>query len=137
MKRKYFEKIEALNSPLQLKLDAVISQLAFNDDGLIPVITQDQSSHQILMFAWMNQQALLQTIETKQMTYWSRSRNRLWIKGETSGHIQVLKSMSIDCDGDVVLCKVEQTGCACHTGRKNCFYIDIDLENKTVNIPSI
>ena len=84
------------------------------------------------MFAWMNKTSLSQTILTKRMTYWSRSRECLWIKGESSGHTQSLISMSFDCDGDVILCRVEQAGVACHTGRPNCFYLNVDLDKSQV-----
>jgi len=86
------------------------------------------------MFAWMNVEALEHTLSSRRMTYWSRSRNKLWIKGESSGHTQALVSMSFDCDGDTILCQVEQSGAACHTGRPNCFYLDVELEQKQVRI---
>lgn len=86
------------------------------------------------MLAWMNKQALLLTISTKRMTYWSRSRERLWKKGETSGHVQALVSISFDCDGDAILCQVDQTGAACHTGRADCFYLKVDVKKQQVFI---
>ncbi|MCG8317248.1 MAG: phosphoribosyl-AMP cyclohydrolase, partial [Pseudomonadales bacterium] len=106
--------------------------LAFNEQGLIPVITQAANTKTMLMFAWMNKEALQQTIATKRMTYWSRSRQQLWIKGETSGHVQRVVSMAFDCDGDAILCQVEQEGAACHTGRQSCFYLNVDPENQQV-----
>ena len=134
MQRSYFQGVENYTDQSVLELDEVIENLAFNDQGLIPVITQDATSKDVLMFAWMNKESLLLTISTKQVTYWSRSRQKLWKKGETSGHIQALVSMSFDCDGDVILCEVNQTGAACHTGRPGCFYLKVDLEQSKVVI---
>ena len=132
MNRDYFISLEKLNNKTQLDLSDVIDQLAFDEQGLIPVITQDASTKSILMFAWMNKQALEKTILDRRMTYWSRSRQKLWIKGETSGHTQELVAMSFDCDGDAILCLVDQSGAACHTGRPDCFYLQVDLDNKQV-----
>ena len=94
----------------------------FNADGLIAAIAQDSDTGEVLMLAWMNAEALLRTIETRIATYWSRSRNALWVKGETSGHKQQVLEIRIDCDQDAVLLIVQQIGGACHTGRKSCFY---------------
>ncbi|GGD19083.1 hypothetical protein GCM10011342_29740 [Aquisalinus flavus] len=94
----------------------------FNEAGLIPAIAQDAVTGDILMMAWMNQEAIDKTLATGEVHYWSRSRAGLWHKGATSGHIQTLVSMHIDCDQDVLLVKVSQTGAACHTGRDTCFY---------------
>ena len=113
-------------------LNEVIGQLAFNDQGLIPVITQDAKTKNMLMFAWMNKEALQITLVTQKMTYWSRSRQKLWIKGETSGHVQKVVSMSFDCDGDAILCQVEQEGAPCHTGRQSCFYLNVEADNQQV-----
>jgi len=134
MQRPYFQKLEQHDNQLTVELTEIINNLAFNEQGLIPVITQDATTKEVLMFAWMNQDSLHKTIVTKRMTYWSRSRNALWIKGETSGHTQSLVSMSFDCDGDVVLCQVEQIGAACHTGRTACFYLNVDFEKSQVII---
>lgn len=134
MKHSYFQSLENLPSGTAFELDDMIEQLVFNEQGLIPVITQDAETKEILMFAWMNKRALEETLSTKRITYWSRSRNQLWIKGETSGHTQALVSMAFDCDGDVILCKVNQSGAACHTGRPDCFYLDVDIENRKVHI---
>ena len=90
--------------------------------GLIAAIAQDATSNEVLMIAWMNQEALAKTLETKRATYFSRSRNSLWVKGETSGHFQEVVDIKFDCDGDAVLMKVNQTGAACHTGEKSCFH---------------
>lgn len=94
----------------------------FSADGLIAAIAQDATSGEVLMLAWMNADALKATLETKRATYWSRSRAALWVKGETSGNVQEIVEIRIDCDQDAVLLKVNQTGGACHTGRDSCFY---------------
>ena len=94
----------------------------FNADGLIPAIAQDADNGQILMMAWMNAEALAETLRGGQVCYWSRSRGALWRKGETSGNVQELVDLSIDCDGDTILMQVRQTGAACHTHRRSCFY---------------
>lgn len=100
--------------------------VAYNEKGLVPVITQDDETGEVLMMAWMNEEALRQSLETKRMTYYSRSRQCLWVKGETSGHFQELVSMAIDCDGDTLLARVIQQGAACHTGNRTCFYRRLD-----------
>lgn len=92
------------------------------NNGLIPVIVQDEKDHQVLMLAYMNEESLKQTMETKIATYYSRSRQSLWVKGETSGHFQHVKHMYLDCDYDTILMIVKQDGVACHTGRKSCFF---------------
>jgi len=100
--------------------------------GLLPVIAQDWSTGEVLMLAYMNELAWEKTLETGKVHYWSRSRSKLWLKGETSGHVQVLKEAYVDCDGDTILVKVEQLGgAACHTGYKSCFYRRVD-EGKLV-----
>ena len=102
---------------------AYFNDLTFNDDGLIPAIAQDKSSGKILMLAWMNREAVSETISTGQAVYWSRSRQMLWRKGESSGHYQQIDGISLDCDGDVLILSVEQIGgIACHTGRRSCFF---------------
>lgn len=98
----------------------------FNADGLIGAIVQDHETRQVLMFAWMNADALSKTIETGRATYWSRSRQELWVKGETSGNTQHVVELHIDCDQDAILLMVNQTGGACHTGRTSCFYRKIE-----------
>lgn len=98
-------------------------QPKFGPDGLIPCITSDHATNEVLMFAFMNAEALAHTIKTKKATYWSRSRNKLWVKGEESGNAQLVKELLVDCDQDVVLLKVENIGgAACHNGYKSCFY---------------
>ena len=95
---------------------------------LIAAIAQDASNGEVLMIAWMNEEALRKTLSTKKVTYWSRSRNQLWTKGESSGHTQELISVRYDCDGDALLLQVEQTGAACHTGERTCFHREIGLD---------
>ncbi len=100
-----------------------LDEIRFDDNGLIPAIAQDASSGKILMMAWMNRESLQLTADKKEAVYWSRSRGKLWHKGEESGHIQKVVELRFDCDEDVILLKVEQQGgIACHTGRESCFY---------------
>jgi phosphoribosyl-AMP cyclohydrolase len=98
------------------------ASLAFDSRGLIPAIAQDHATGEVLMLAWMNAAALAQTLETGQVTYWSRSRAELWVKGASSGHVQRLVELRIDCDRDALLLRVDQTGPACHTNRRSCFH---------------
>ena len=107
--------------------------LTYNDQGLIPCIAQDAESGDVLMMAWMNAEAVAQTLATGRVTYWSRSRQSFWIKGETSGHIQKLVELRVDCDRDCLLALVHQTGPACHTNRRSCFYTAI-IDGKEVEI---
>ncbi|HIG27278.1 MAG TPA: phosphoribosyl-AMP cyclohydrolase [Verrucomicrobiales bacterium] len=97
-------------------------QLKFNTDGLIPAIVQEHQSGRVLMMAWMNQASLEKTIESGNTCFWSRSRQKFWIKGETSGHLQKVKDIALDCDADTLLIQVEQTGAACHEGYQSCFF---------------
>ncbi|WP_421704194.1 phosphoribosyl-AMP cyclohydrolase [Aliiroseovarius sp.] len=99
-----------------------VTSLKFDEKGLIPAIAQDATSGEVLMVAWMNAEAVERTIETRRVTYWSRSRQSFWIKGESSGHIQELVDFRFDCDRDCLLVTVNQTGAACHTHRRSCFY---------------
>ncbi|MGA9409163.1 MAG: phosphoribosyl-AMP cyclohydrolase [Roseobacter sp.] len=99
--------------------------LTFNEVGLVPAIAQDAESGEVLMLAWMNAESIARTLETKRVTYWSRSRQAFWVKGETSGHTQELVDMRIDCDRDCLLLVIRQTGPACHTGRRSCFYTSV------------
>lgn len=104
----------------------LLDEVKFNSDGLIPAIAQDAGTNEILMMAWMNKESLQTTIETKRATYWSRSRRKLWVKGEESGNTQEVQSIHLDCDSDVVLLKVHQVGgAACHTGHRTCFYREV------------
>jgi phosphoribosyl-AMP cyclohydrolase len=97
-------------------------QLKFNPDGLVPAIIQEQGTGRVLMMAWMNRASLETTIATGKTHFWSRSRQKFWMKGESSGHTQVVKDIACDCDGDTLLIQVEQTGAACHEGYKSCFF---------------
>jgi len=101
------------------------STLTYDDRGLIPVIAQDHASGEVLMMAWMNAESVAQTLQTGRMTYWSRSRQKFWAKGESSGHVQTLVEMRVDCDRDCLLALVDQTGPACHTDRRSCFFTAI------------
>lgn len=106
----------------------------FNADGLVAAIAQDAGTGEVLMLAWMNADALAATIETGRATYWSRSRGALWVKGETSGHVQDVIEIRIDCDQDAILLKVNQTGGACHTGRPSCFYRILSQDGRSLSV---
>lgn len=109
-----------------------LNQVRFDADGLIPAIAQDAADGTILMVAWMNAEALSETVRTGHAVYWSRSRQRLWRKGEESGHQQHVQEIRLDCDADVILLKVEQKGgIACHTGRRSCFFQRLDTQGET------
>ncbi len=101
-------------------------QLKFNPDGLIPAIIQEQATGRVLMMAWMNRASLEQTIQSGQTHFWSRSRQKFWRKGETSGHTQTVKDIAFDCDGDTLLIQIEQIGAACHEGYKSCFFRSVE-----------
>ncbi len=110
-----------------------IQSIKWDEDGLVPVIAQDYRTNKILMFAWMNQEALALTQKNKKAFYWSRSRKKIWEKGEESGHVQNVHEIRLDCDGDVILLKIEQIeNIACHTGRETCFYQKLDDKNMWV-----
>lgn len=134
MNKAFFKQHENINSSTPIDLQQCLSNLTFNSDGLISVITQCVITGEVLMQAWMNKTAIQKTLETKYVTYWSRSRNKYWVKGETSGHTQHLKSMRFDCDGDAILCLVEQQGAACHTGRLSCFYLEVNTPDQNVQV---
>jgi len=108
-------------------IDPAVKALLKDPAALIPAIVQDVSSNEVLMLAYMNTESLALTLSTGKATYWSRSRNELWIKGATSGHFQEVNSVSLDCDGDAILLKVTQTGVACHTGDRTCFHTPLEL----------
>nr|WP_028708572.1 phosphoribosyl-AMP cyclohydrolase [Propionicicella superfundia] len=108
---------------------AVSSRLKLTSDGLVPVVVQDATSGAVLMMAWANEDALAHTLASRQGTYWSRSRQELWIKGLTSGNVQHVREVRLDCDGDTVLYRVDQTGPACHTGTASCFTATVLLED--------
>jgi len=104
----------------------ILNEIKFNSEGLIPAIAQDDATGDVLMMAWMNRESLQETVQTKRAVYWSRSRGKLWRKGEESGNYQDVKSIHIDCDGDVILLRVKQMGdAACHTGHRTCFYREV------------
>ena len=105
--------------------------LKWNDEGLIPVIAQQYDTQETLMLAWMNAASLQETLATGRMCYWSRSRQSLWRKGDTSGHTQMLKELRMDCDGDTLLALVDQKGAACHTGQRSCFFRTIEGDKLT------
>ncbi|NYT52413.1 MAG: phosphoribosyl-AMP cyclohydrolase [Candidatus Vesicomyosocius endoextente] len=109
---------------------SVLKQIKFDEKGLIPAISQDFKTGEILMFAWMNQESLRLTIKKQQAVYYSRSRQKIWFKGEESGHVQHIKEIFTDCDNDVILLKIEQVGgISCHTGRMSCFFQQLDKKN--------
>ena len=103
-------------------INAVLDALKYNADGLVPAIAQQYDSKEVLMMAWMNRDSVAETLKTGRVCYWSRSRSKLWRKGEESGQVQTLKDFRLDCDADTILVMVDQKGVACHTGRNNCFY---------------
>ena len=106
----------------------LLEQIKFDSNGLVPVITQDYKTNEVLMMAYMNEEAFIKSMETGKVHYFSRSRNKLWLKGETSGHFQIIKSVNLDCDGDALLIKVEQVEAACHTGHYSCFYRELNKD---------
>ena len=117
-----FRQLESLASGGSVPLSSALDELPWNADGLLPAISQQFDSGEVLMMAWMNRDALDETLSTGRVCFWSRSRQALWRKGESSGQVQMLKELRFDCDGDTILLKVDQTGPACHTGRRDCFY---------------
>ena len=117
-------------------LQQLLDRVSFDVNGLVPAIAQQHDSGEVLMVAWMNREALAETVRTGQVCYWSRSRQALWRKGETSGQTQRLKELRIDCDGDVLLLLVDQTGVACHTGRRSCFFTAL-RDGKLVTIAEV
>lgn len=100
----------------------LLAALRFGSDGLIPAVAQQHDSGEVLMLAWMNRDAVTETLKTGRVCYWSRSRKQLWRKGESSGHVQRLVELRVDCDGDALLVRVDQSGAACHTGTRSCFF---------------
>ena len=134
MKNSYFESIELLKGFQILALQGLIGQLNFNEKDLIAVITQDATSKKILMLAWMTVESIDKTSSTGCMIYWFRSREKLWIKGQTIDHIQALESIQIVCDADALLCLVNQTGMACHMGGDHDFYFNVEISNRTAYV---
>lgn len=127
-----FERLEDAAVGTAVALPQVLDALAYNADGLIPAIAQRHDTAEVVMFAWMNRAALEETLTTGRVCYYSRSKQRLWRKGEESGNAQRLVNLRIDCDGDVLLLTVDQTGPACHTGRRSCFYLQVDRDRVVV-----
>ena len=118
--------------------EALLDAIQFNADGLVAAIAQQHDTGEILMFAWMNRDAFAETLATGRAVYWSRSREALWRKGEISGQVQRIVSLRLDCDGDVLLLRVDQTGVACHTGRRSCFFREVQNgEWVTISEPEV
>ncbi|WP_040726603.1 phosphoribosyl-AMP cyclohydrolase [Thiomicrorhabdus sp. Kp2] len=127
-----FKQLEKAQQGEQFDWQELKSQIKFDADGLIPAIAQQFDTKEVLMMAWMNSQSLEETLQTGRVCYWSRSRQNYWRKGEESGQVQLLKSLTFDCDGDAILLQVDQTGPACHTGRKSCFYTQVEAGKVTI-----
>lgn len=121
-----FKDNEQQASGFRVALNTALDNLRYNDAGLVPAIARQHDSGEVLMMAWMNRAAIEETLATGRVCYYSRSRGGLWRKGESSGQTQILKSLRIDCDGDTLLLDVDQTGPACHTGRRDCFFWRVD-----------
>ena len=132
--RAYFRALESDAAGTTYPLGDILQQVRFNSDGLIPAVAQEAVTGEVLMLAWMNRESLELTLSSGRMTYWSRSRQALWLKGESSGCFQVVESASLDCDGDALLFRVHQTGGACHTGRRSCFYLAMDATQGRVTM---
>ncbi|WP_205742480.1 phosphoribosyl-AMP cyclohydrolase [Halomonas borealis] len=127
-----FKRLEGAEPDSRHPLSGVLAAIPFDDDGLIPAIAQQHDSGEVLMMAWMNREALDETLASGRVCYWSRSRGKLWRKGESSGQQQHLKSATLDCDGDTLLLQVDQTGPACHSGRRSCFYLALEHEGARI-----
>jgi len=125
-------KLEKMNSEQAAK--SFFDQLKFNADGLIPAIIQEKSTGRVLMMAWMNRASLESTMATGKTHFWSRSRQKYWMKGESSGHLQTVKDISFDCDGDTLLLQVEQIGAACHEGYQSCFFRSVQEGGQFIQI---
>jgi len=123
MKNEYYLALESSSLGATVNLAEALDNLNFNEDGLVPAIAQQHDTGEVLMLAWMNRDSIGETLRTGHVCYWSRSRQSYWRKGESSGHMQHLIELRIDCDGDAILCLVDQSGPACHTERRNCFYL--------------
>ena len=131
-----FRQLEA-DAPPAVDTATLLTALRFDAAGLVPAIAQQHDTGEVLMLAWMNRAAVEETLASGRAVYFSRSRKALWRKGETSGNVQRLISVHVDCDGDAVLLKVDQRGPACHTGRRTCFYIDVDAGAASVDTPRL
>lgn len=127
-----FKSLESAATDSRHSAGDIIDAARFNEAGLIPAIAQQHDSGEVLMMAWMNRQALEETLNTQRVCYWSRSKGKLWRKGESSGQQQHLHSAAFDCDGDTLLLQVDQTGPACHSGRRSCFYIALEGDQARV-----
>jgi phosphoribosyl-AMP cyclohydrolase len=125
---KFFKQLETAKPGFTVGLERALAQLRWSGDGLMPAVAQQYDSGEVLMLAWMNADSLRETLQTGRVCYWSRSRGSYWRKGESSGHVQKLIEIRIDCDGDSLLLLVDQTGPACHTNRRSCFYNAVDGE---------
>jgi phosphoribosyl-AMP cyclohydrolase len=120
----------------EMAIERLLEAVSFDANGLVAAIAQRHGTGEVLMLAWMNRDAVRETLKTGQVTYWSRSRQALWRKGETSGHRQALRALRIDCDGDALLLEVDQTGAACHTNRPNCFFREVGQDGLvTISAP--
>ncbi len=132
-----FSQWEQLAQENTIALDVFLDALPFNAEGLLPAIAQQFDSKEVLMLAWVNRASLLLSLQEKTAVYWSRSRQALWRKGESSGQTQQLKEVRLDCDGDSILFLVDQTGPACHTGRRNCFYFSVEADQVRINATAL
>ncbi|MGB1465532.1 MAG: phosphoribosyl-AMP cyclohydrolase [Alcanivorax nanhaiticus] len=128
-----FKQNEHQPEGFQASLKEALDNLKYNAEGLVPAIAQQHDTGEVLMMAWMNREAIEETLNTGRVCYFSRSRNTLWRKGESSGQVQLLKELRFDCDADTVLVSVDQTGPACHTGRRDCFYWKADANSVTID----
>ena len=128
-----FKDLEAGRVGDSVALETALAALPWNADGLLPAIAQQHDSGEVLMLAWMNRDALDETLHSGRACYWSRSRQSLWRKGESSGQVQVVKGVRFDCDGDTILLSVDQAGPACHTGRRDCFFHRVDGDRLVID----
>ena len=112
----------------------ILSELKYDSDGLVAAVIQDRTNNEVLMVGYMNAEAIKQTLSTGRVCFWSRSRQKLWIKGETSGHTQIVESVAVDCDGDALLIKVEQKVAACHTGYRSCFFREVSPDGESTRV---
>lgn len=133
-----FQQLEPAHPAIDLPdLNTLLDAIQFNEHGLLPAIAQQFDSGEVLMMAWMNREALEETLTTRRVCYYSRSRRTLWRKGESSGQQQQLISAALDCDGDTLLLQVDQTGPACHSGRRSCFYIELGDHKVAIHAPPL
>ncbi|MFC3285295.1 phosphoribosyl-AMP cyclohydrolase [Litchfieldella rifensis] len=128
-----FKQLEKAPLGARRPIAEILDAIAWNADGLVPAVAQQHDSGEVLMMAWMNRESLEETLVSGRVCYWSRSRGKLWRKGETSGQEQQLRAAHLDCDGDTLLLSVDQTGPACHTGRRSCFYMALDAEGGEID----